>query len=122
MTTTFKNPSGGISPLGLFAVTAGTAVGLNHNTGPQSEGSLKRANRYQQIIISAPTANTGDIIVLWGSGAAGANPNNVMAIVSPGRAVPLPNGLLVNAKINIDNIYLDSTSGTQAAYGCVAYG
>jgi hypothetical protein len=122
MTTQFTNPSGGLSPLGRFSITAGTPVALNSNTGPQSQGALKMTKRFDQLLISTPTANTGDVYLVWGNNAAASNPNNILAVISPGKTVPLPNGLLINSKLNIDNFYFDSTTGTQVAAACVVYG
>jgi hypothetical protein len=122
MPLTFTNPSGGVTPLGEFAVTAGTPVALNKNVGPQGQSKLKMAKRFQQVMISCPTANTGDVYLVWGNNPAGTVPNAILAIISPGRAVPIPNGLLVNSKINIDNLWLDATAATQTAVAFAVYG
>ena len=115
-------PSGGLNPLGAISVTAGTPVPLNHNVGTQSQGPLKMAVRYQQIIISCPTANTGDVYLMAGNNTESGHAPKVIGVISPGRSVPFPNGLLVNSKIQIDSLYLDASAATQVAVVCAVYG
>lgn len=115
-------PSGGLNPLGAISVTAGTPMPLNHFVGTQGQGPLKMASRYQQIIISCPTANGGDVYLMQGNVTESAHASKVIGVISPGRSVPFPNGLLVNAKINIDNLYLDASAGTVVAVVCGVYG
>jgi len=122
MAITFTNPSGGVTPLGKFSVVAGTPQLLNTNVGPQGQSSLKMAKRFQQITISCPTTNTGDVYVVWGNNPESTTPNATLCVISPGRSLPLPHGLLVNSKINIDNLWLDATAGTQVAFAFAVYG
>jgi hypothetical protein len=116
------NPSGGLNPLGSISVTAGTPVRLNTNVGAQGQGPLKAAVRYQQVIISCPTANTGDVYLMAGDNTAAGHPAAIIAVIAPGRSIPFPNGLLVNSKINIDHLWLDASTAEQVAIGCAVYG
>lgn len=115
-------PSGGLNPLGSISVASGTPEPLNTNVGTQEQGPLKMASRYQQIIISCPTANTGDVYLMAGNVTAGAHPEKIIGVIAPGRSIPFPNGLLINSKIQIDNLYLDASADTQIAIGCAVYG
>jgi hypothetical protein len=116
------NPSGGLNPLGSISVVSGTPIRLNTNVGVQGQGPLKMASRYQQIIISCPTANTGDVYLVAGNNTAAGHPAAIIGVIPPGRSIPFPNGLLVNSKINIDHLWLDASTGTQVAIGCAVYG
>lgn len=116
--------SNGLIPLGEITIaTAGTKVALNINVGAQSQSAanLRGARRFRQIVVSAPAANTLDIIVFWvGNGSATAV---VLDRIPPGQSRSYPQGaLLDHGSINIDYISLDaSTNGNKAdCYGICA--
>lgn len=116
--------SNGLVPLGEITIAAaGTKVALNINVGAQSQSAanLRGARRFRQFVVSAPAANTLDIIVYWvGNGAATAI---VLDRIPPGQSRSYPAGCLIDkGSINIDYISLDaSTNGNKAdCYGVVA--
>lgn len=116
--------SNGLVPLGEITVTtAGTPVKLNTNVGAQSQSAanLRGARRFRQIVVSAPAANTLDIIVLFvGNGALSAV---VIDRIPPGQSRSYPQGtLLDHGSMNLDYFSLDaSTNGNKAdCYGIVA--
>lgn len=116
--------SNGLIPLGEITVAAaGTKVPLNTNVGAQSQSStnLRGARRFRQIVISAPAANTLDIIVYFvGNGALTAV---VIDRIPPGQSRSYPQGtLLDHGSMNLDYFSLDaSTNGNKAdCFGIVA--
>src|SRR5208282_2667441 len=98
MPTTFANPSGGPFPLGKITVTTdGTPVAL--------------------------TVNTGNLYIMFGNVSASANPNAILAQIPPGGSCSLPQGgLLINSKINLDQLFLDADVNGSIAYANAIYG
>ncbi|HKM80827.1 MAG TPA: hypothetical protein VJY15_07685 [Candidatus Acidoferrum sp.] len=124
MPTTFANPSGGPFPLGKITVTTdGTPVALTVNTGSMKEGPLKMARRFQQVTVYAAKVNTGNLYIMFGNVSASANPNAILAQIPPGGSCSLPQGgLLINSKINLDQLFLDADVNGSIAYANAIYG
>lgn len=126
----FKNPVGGLSPLGFIPVAvAGTTVGLNTFTGKQGESATsgRATNRFRQIIIASDPANTKNVYLVWNgyTGPLGANydARYVLDKIPPGQQRSYPVGALSDgARLNIDNFVLDSDVNGEGAYCSVFYG
>lgn len=140
----FKNPMGGLSPLGLIvAAVSGVPQPINANVGPQSEGSNKFASRYKQLRVSALPTNTKNVYLIFkgqGVNAAGATlgpfagPNAdgvnyffdtryIIDEIPPGESRTYPDGsLLMTSSINVDQWVLDNDVDGEGAYCSVIWG
>lgn len=140
----FKNPMGGISPLGFIAAAvSGVPQPINANVGPQGEGSNKFASRYKQLRISTPASNTKNVYLIFqgkGANAAGATlgpfagPNAdgiayfydtryIIDAIPPGTNRSYPDGsLLQTSSINVDQWVLDNDVDTEGAFCSVVWG
>lgn len=129
----FKNPVGGLSPLGyVAAAVSGTPVPLNTNVGAQSQGTSRPgaggSNRFRQLIISADPANTQNVYLVW-TGYAGPNGGGsydsryILDKIPPGVSRSYPQGsLLEHVALNIDNFVLDNDVNGEGAFCSVIYG
>lgn len=122
MAVQFKNPVGGMSPLGkIIVVTPGTTVPLNTNVGTQGQGANKFASRMKQVIFDADPRNAGIIYVCWNSFIAG-SVVGVFCAISPGQRKTFPDGgILITSSINVDNLCIDADVPGDGVYASVIY-
>ncbi len=120
------NALGGIWPLGVITVTSGTAINVLVNVTPtgQVAGSIPTGRPYApsatQIVFSTLKANTGEVYVNYGGGAAGptgADTNATCLCLSPGQQASLPySSFLPTATIDLKKFWIDGTqSGDKVA-------
>ena len=133
----FKNPVGGLTPLGFVApAAAGTPVPINSYVGSQTQGTGKPGaggtSRFRQLIIATDPANTKMIYLIWNNrsgaqftGPAGANYDSryVLDKIPPGVQRAYPTGaLLEHVSLNVDNFNLDSDVDGEGAFVSCIYG
>lgn len=125
----FKNPVGGLTPLGLVApAVTGTPLGVNNNVGKQSETATsgRATNRFRQLLVTADPANTKFIYLVWNgyTGPNGANYDSRYVIdkIGPGIQRSYPYGALLDgARLNIDNFVIDNDVSGEGAYISAIY-
>jgi len=128
----FKNPVGGLTPLGLVApAVSGTTLGVNANVGAQTQGTSKPGaggtSRFRQLIIAADPANTQSVYLIWkgytGPNGATYDSRYIIDKIPPGeqRAYPV-GGLLEHSSINIDNFVIDNDVAGEGAFLSAIYG
>jgi len=121
--TAFSNPVPGIWPLGKITVTtAGTAVPLNINVGAQTESGAVPTKGVRQLNLACPTTgNTGLVYLIRkiaGTTTSKTNTGVIVTVIEPGQVIPLPDGLLVNSTINVDDYVLDADTSGNVIYAC----
>lgn len=127
--TAFKSPVTGLWPLGAVTVaTAGTAVPLNTNVGPQTEGpGLRPSGNVRQLVFMCPTTgNTGLVYILRnqkGQTVSKATPLVVVGIIGPGQTLSLPNGSMgLSSAVNIDDYSVDADTSANVVYTTAVVG
>lgn len=122
MAVQFKNPVGGMSPLGRIVVTVpGTTVPLNTNVGAQGQGPGKFASRMKQVIFDADPRNAGIVYVCW-NGFIASSAVGVFCALAPGDRRSFPDGgILITSSINVDNLCVDADIANDAVYASVIY-
>lgn len=117
----FTSPRSGLWPWGLLTVsTVGTAVPLNLNIGPQTATpSTHPTGMVRQLIVAAPTTNTGNTYVLVQpkgvTVSAASTPNFVVIVVPAGTTVTVPS-FPISASINADDLVADADTNNNAIY------
>lgn len=112
---------GGVTPLGIITVsTAGTPVALTTNLVNQAQGSSPSTmdpkgrpftGNCRQLVFSAPSANTGDVYIMYGN-FAHTDTNAALLVVPKGVVAALPYGCLCESSIDVTSIWVDvATSG-----------
>lgn len=123
MALQWKNPSGGISPLGKITVAVpGTPIPLNTNVGAQGQANNKFASRFRQLTIAANPNNTKPVYLCW-NGTDRTSSVGCFEAIPPGERRAFPDGsLLITSAINIDNLVLDADVGGESAFAWVTWG
>ena len=109
-------PVGGIWALGIITLNHGTPIAITNNVGSQESVPLALptgrpfSGLVKQITFVAPTANSGDVFVQYGS-FAGPDTNATVLSVPKGTSRSLPEGsALDGGLIDVNRFYVDGTT------------
>lgn len=126
--TAMTSPCPGIWPLGEITVTtSGTPVALNINVGAQTNGTptTRPSGNVRSLILSAFTANTGDMLLIRkaaGQSNTKANTGFIAAVIAPGHSISLPGSAGLASDINIDDWLIDATASSNSVVASALVG
>ena len=117
MPTPLLFPYGPFQPLGLITVaTPGTPVPLSQNIGVyySSVGKSEYALQFNQVLIQATLANTGNIVLVVPGGSIN-NTDSIIFTLGPGSYLFLGGDAPARNTFDLNSFWIDSNVGGSSA-------